>query len=70
MTTNDHNGNIPGMGSPEEREAILRFFDQGQDTWQIGRNLRRHESYIERQLHIALDTRRAMKASFAAEEHR
>ena len=57
---------FPAWEAPEERESILRFFDQGQDTWQIGRNLRRHESYIERQLHIALDTRRAMRASFEA----
>ena len=47
----------------EERQAILKLWDQRQDTWQIGRLLRRPEHHIERQLHVALDTRRAVRES-------
>lgn len=43
------------IGSPDERTAILRLWDQHQDTFNIGRLLHRAEEYIERQLHIALD---------------
>lgn len=51
-------------GSSDERTAILKLWDQKQDTWQIGKLLSRSEYYIERQLHMALDLRRAVKTSF------
>jgi len=51
-----------GNGTPDERAAILKLWDQKQDTWQIGRLLGRHESYIERQLHIALEIRRGIRS--------
>lgn len=51
------------IGGHVERATILRFFAQGQDTWQIGRLLQRPEQRIERQLHVALDTRRAVRES-------
>ena len=54
---------VSGFGSPEERSAILKLWDQRQDTWNIGRLLQRHEHYIERQLHLALDLRRAVQNS-------
>lgn len=54
------------LTGPEERQAILKLWDQRQDTWQIGRLLCRPERYIERQLHVALDTRRAVRESLRA----
>lgn len=51
-------------GSSDERKAILKLWDQKQDTWQIGKLLSRTEYYVERQLHIALDLRRAVRTSF------
>lgn len=51
-------------GSQDERSAILKLWDQKQDTWQIGRLLNRPEFHIERQLHLALELRRAVKSSF------
>ena len=47
----------------EERQAILKLWDQRQDTWSIGRLLQRKEHHIERQIHVALDTRRAVRES-------
>lgn len=53
-----------GNGTADERAAILKLWDQKQDTWQIGRLLGREENYIERQLHVALDIRRGVRSSF------
>lgn len=52
-----------GNGTSDERTAILKLWDQKQDTWQIGMLLSRPEYYIERQLHLALDTRRSVRNS-------
>lgn len=51
-----------GFGTKDEREAILKLWDQKQDTWQIGRLLGREENYIERQLHLALEIRRGIRS--------
>lgn len=48
----------------DDRSAILTLWDQKQDTETIGQLINRHEWYVEQQLHIALDLRRAIKASF------
>jgi hypothetical protein len=50
-----------GLGTSDERAAILKLWDQKQDTWIIGKLLSRPEFYVERQLHMALDTRRAVQ---------
>lgn len=50
------------IGSPDERTAILRLWDQRQDTSTIGKLINRQEYYVEQQLHVALDLRRGMKS--------
>lgn len=52
------------IGSSDERQAILQLWDQKQDTQTIGQLINRAEWYVEQQLHIALDLRRGIKASF------
>lgn len=52
-----------GSGTSDERAAILKLWDQKQDTWQIGQLLSRPEYYIESQLHQGLDLRRAVRNS-------
>ncbi len=52
-------------GTSEERKAVLKLWDQKQDTWQIGRLLRREEYYIESILHLVLDKRRVVRLLLA-----
>ena len=49
----------------EERHAIIQFWSQGHDTFDISRMLNEPEHYIERRLHQALETRRVVKSSLA-----
>ena len=56
--------------SSEERKAILEFWAQHQDTLSIAGLLRRPENYIERELHRALEIRRAVKKSLTPELRR
>lgn len=55
-----------GHGTSDERAAILKLWDQRQDTQQIGMLLSRPEYYIESQLHQALDMRRAVRNSLGS----
>ena len=43
----------------EERAVILKFWTQHQDTLSIAGLLSRSEQYVERELHRALEVRRA-----------
>ena len=56
------------LNAQEHRQAILKLWDQHQDTWQIGRLLRRPEHQIERELHRGLKLRRAVKRSLRARQ--
>jgi hypothetical protein len=56
---------LVGMGTSDERLAILKLWDQKQCTWQIGRMISLHESYVERELHIALEIRRGIRSTFS-----
>ena len=47
----------------EERAVILKFWSQHQDTLSIAGLLSRSEQYVERELHRALEVRRAVRKS-------
>lgn len=51
------------LNAHETRTAILKGWDRKLDTFAIAKFLQRHEYDVERQLHYALDLRRAVNRS-------
>lgn len=51
------------VGGSQERIAMMRFWDMGQNTLDISRMLRRSEEYVESELHRALEIRRHVRGS-------
>lgn len=56
-------------GTPGEQASILMRWDTRiYDTSKIAKAFNRQKSYIERQLHHALDIRRSVKSSLGKQE--